>query len=1089
MFNTSSQQNAITDIESKVYSKLTKSELINNRYRIVQSLGEGSMGMVLLVEDRLANNLKLALKKIDSRILDKRTLQIFKKEFELMTRLKHPNVIKVFDFGFDQSSQINYFTMEYIDGPSFKTILQEQGSFSSTQLVPIFIDLCRALSFIQSRKIIHGDINPKNILLSSQKRVVLMDFGLAEVDLEDENKERRGTPLYMAPEVFHNKNCRRSDIFSLGLTFYELLTNEIFYPHLTFRDLLNLVQDKIQFDLHKEKNLSRLSDSLWYPILSKMIAFSIEDRYQTCAEIISDINQAWTTNYSFESPETRDAYVLGAGFVGRDHELQVLKDKLQKPYEIHKILWVKGEAGVGKSRLFYEFRNWCQIHGINFLTGTCNEHIRIHFGPFLPIISEILLLANKKILNQYGPELKKILPLHEALQSITINPTYDPQTEHFLLVKAIVALLTSLAGKYTRGCVLYLNDLHWVDEASIDVINLLLEKIDQANEFPNKAHSSGFHLYFSSRLQVVEKLESIATNTQVCIMQLHPFDQQLVTGYIESVFGEKMLSIKFLNTLPVITHSVGGNPFFLQELIKSLIMKGAIVRHREYWELTKTFKKIKIPDTLKDLINERLIHFPMNDHEREVLHIVALLNRPVSWEELNEITPTDLDLLLRLEQEEILRSEVTLDCIGFSLGHDLIQETIIRTISHKEQLHGKIAQSLESAHSSNLVGIYEELAHHYTQANNREKAIHYLDCAGERARSNFENQKALSFFQKELTLLQENEIKRDIDVRFKMGQVYWTAGNFTGAVKVLKKATEIAELHKDYSQAAQVYWLYSHILVGNDDKLSKINAEKALSLAEKINHKSLIARSYNVLGIYHIYETKDYERAISYFKRGKAIALECNDIYGIIANTGNLSLVYGKLGKFTKALEANNFALTHAPENPEFLRPKAFGYAKQGKYYTGLGDYESALKYFDKSIWVSKKIGCITINIQAQVGKGELLFQYNYYNEVRKICDQLENKVDKIPDHYMILRYKILKAKIMYVTGEKNKGENILLDLLKICDQKSDIATLHYELWCLNKKAQHRNTAMQLYQELSELSKTYKYKKCLQELRENGSDI
>lgn len=276
-----------------------------------------------------------------------------------MTRLKHPNLIGVFDLGFDDSAQTYFITMEYIDGPSLKDILTAQGPFPENQVLSILIDMCRALSFIHSRNIVHRDISPNNIVVTSGNVIKLMDFGLADLDRSD--KRKKGTLPYMVPEIFNGHSGPQSDIFVLGMTIYELLVNTIFYSKFKTQEFISLIRDRTQFQEHHQATIKNIESQSLQQIITQMIAFDPRLRYKNDAAIISAINKLMHRDYPIETDATREAYVLGAGFVGRTKGMDILKQRLKEAPETQKALWVQGHAGVGKSRLFHEFFLWITV--------------------------------------------------------------------------------------------------------------------------------------------------------------------------------------------------------------------------------------------------------------------------------------------------------------------------------------------------------------------------------------------------------------------------------------------------------------------------------------------------------------------------------------------------------------------------------------------------------------------------------------------------------------------------------------------------------------------------------------------------------
>ena len=202
--------------------------IINNRYEIVKLLGMGGMGEVYLVKDKLVANIDFALKMIKRDMVEEGDIKNFKKEFDLMTYLKHPNLARVYDFGLDKKSGNYFITMEYISGISLRDLIAK-GKLSENLFWKIAISLLRTLEFIHSRNIYHHDIKPGNVMLNyesegevSEFAIKLMDFGLADLG-GSEKKQTKGTLPYMAPEVLTGHSGKSADIYSFGIICLELL--------------------------------------------------------------------------------------------------------------------------------------------------------------------------------------------------------------------------------------------------------------------------------------------------------------------------------------------------------------------------------------------------------------------------------------------------------------------------------------------------------------------------------------------------------------------------------------------------------------------------------------------------------------------------------------------------------------------------------------------------------------------------------------------------------------------------------------------------------------------------------------------------
>ena len=200
------------------------------RYRLRRILGQGSMGVVYEGYDPTLNR-RVAVKTIlKSHYLDPSTAQDFSKRFvreaQAAGRLNHSNIVQVHDFGEDDD--VAYLVMEYIEGRELKSFFEDGERFELDEVVRIMCELLDALDFAHEAGVIHRDVKSANVILDSQRRVKLADFGVARIEDSSERSQAGsmvGTPAYMSPEqVTGSAVDRRSDIFSAGVVLYELLT-------------------------------------------------------------------------------------------------------------------------------------------------------------------------------------------------------------------------------------------------------------------------------------------------------------------------------------------------------------------------------------------------------------------------------------------------------------------------------------------------------------------------------------------------------------------------------------------------------------------------------------------------------------------------------------------------------------------------------------------------------------------------------------------------------------------------------------------------------------------------------------------------
>lgn len=204
-------------------------QVIDRKYHILRKLGEGGMGSVFLAKDMILDR-EVALKIINPHLAtDPKLLSRFKVEAIAQAKFHHPNIVVLHDFS--QSGNLFYIVMEYVEGKSLKQVIREEGALTIPRVINIFRQILSAISYAHKNKVIHRDIKPGNILLTSDDTVKITDFGIAKVfGIEGLTSVgvMMGTPWYSSPEqILGGKIDERTDIYSLGVTLFEMLTGKV----------------------------------------------------------------------------------------------------------------------------------------------------------------------------------------------------------------------------------------------------------------------------------------------------------------------------------------------------------------------------------------------------------------------------------------------------------------------------------------------------------------------------------------------------------------------------------------------------------------------------------------------------------------------------------------------------------------------------------------------------------------------------------------------------------------------------------------------------------------------------------------------
>ena len=472
-------------------------------------------------------------------------------------------------------------------------------------------------------------------------------------------------------------------------------------------------------------------------------------------------------------------------FVGRDQELAVLRGYLEQAKRGQgQVVFVSGEAGIGKSRLLLEFRSSILDQAATWLEGHC-----ISYGkniPYLPIIdilkrnfgvqegdndAAIIRKVDEGTANWAEtaratvPYLKYLLSVDPGDPAVTVM---DPLERRAGVFDSLRALLLQ-EGK-RRPLVVVVEDLHWVDEKSEEALAALVDIVASAPVLlvltyrPGYAHSLGERTYFSRlALGRLGSEESAIIAQQVLQVATLPQQlQQLITGKAE------------------------GNPFYIEEVTKSLVESGVLRKTNGSYSLEQPVEQIRVPDTIQEVILSRIDR--LKRQAKEAIQLASVIGREFTVRLLNRISHIEAkmdDLLAELKSLELIYEKAYFPELSYmfkhALTHDVAYSTLL--VERRRALHRIVAAAIEELYADRLSEHYEALAHHYYQGQQWQKALDYLVKAGDKATAAYANQDALDYYARALEVcerLGETALATSISVARSRGLVNYTIGDFRG---------------------------------------------------------------------------------------------------------------------------------------------------------------------------------------------------------------------------------------------------------------------------------------------------------------------
>jgi len=662
------------------------------RYRVIERLGQGGMGIVYRVVDQASGEVA-ALKTLPLRRgIDDRRLLLFKTEFWAMTRLRHPNLPKVHDFG-NLEDGTPYFTMELVEGADLKDSLP----LSLHRFYDVFTQLAQALSFIHARRLVHRDVKASNVRLTEQDgrtRVVLMDFGLVSVLGESAaGQGLSGTAAYLAPEAGHGGVVdARADLFSLGVLAAEALIGRIPRRFAAGSAPASLSASGTHLDL---SGLTGFPPGL-VSLLRKLVA-DAPSRRPASADLVVDTLVGLSGG---DDPRTGTAqkrsYLATSSLVGREPELGRLRAAMDATFEGRGgVLLVAGPAGAGKTRLLREFRVEAMLRGALWAGGAGRNGVASPLQPVVEALTPFLSTLARDAassLRRHAPGLLPVMPgLAPHVPGVeAAPPLQDPAAEAARLLDEVGAVVSALAD--LQPLVLALDDLQWADGTTLRFVEKLLDGAGRG------ARLLVLCTVRSDEVGGSPPLARLLGRHRRATLRLGPFDAGMIRELLAEQFGVEEVGADVVDAL---WRRTGGNAFFLHELLRYMVDEDLVRFAGGRWHLPESLVGVPLPGQLSDILRRRLD--ARSAEEVELLEIFAVAGRPLDLWLLTRLAGPERDqpIFARVDALRV-HDLVAVDGEVVSVRHDRILEFTYERMSpeRRTEIHGRVARVMDKARTN-----------------------------------------------------------------------------------------------------------------------------------------------------------------------------------------------------------------------------------------------------------------------------------------------------------------------------------------------------------------------------------------------------
>jgi tetratricopeptide (TPR) repeat protein len=1026
--------------------------LQNGRYSLLKKLGEGGKGIVFKAQDTALNRV-VAIKVLKGAAPTGEAYSRFISEAQATAKLNHPNIVSIYDIGREGEQQ--FFVIEFIDGMSLRNLMEEspQGQCDIQTVLRIGMDVCNALRYAHAQGVLHRDIKPENIMITKDGLTKLMDFGLAKMLGQPSYTQEGvivGTVAYVAPEIALGKGAdARSDLYSLGAVLYEMVTGRQPFPG---EDPVKVIFGHIHdHPISPTKRDPKVPQPLADCIM-RLLEKDPANRYQSASDLLevlrgiaeSSLRGAPATYHEPSEIVPKPPLAVGeVQLIDRVEELGLLREAVDGAVRGEGgLVFLYGEAGIGKTRLAKEISAYAHMRGMQTLYGRCPTLFTMGSVPPYALWSEAIKNYLEvctpqqlyKVIGTYPSEVCKLVPqIKQKLGAIPELSPISPEQERDRLFEAVSQFISNISKQ--SPLLVVLDDLQWTDQSSL----LLLHYVSRSVQ---KESLLLLGEYRDTDVDERHPLFPVLTelNRERILRPIHLKRMSIdeIVEMIEQILGQEVPK----TFCELVYEKTRGNPFFTEEVIKALKEQEVIYREGSAWRI-KELSSIKFPPTVKSVIEYRIGR--LDEECQNVLTLASFIGKDFAFEALHKITNIEEDKLLDiiekmlktgLIEEKLIRGE-ELYSFADIIVRDVVHEEI-SLLRHK-RLHGTIGAALEELYADEVDEHLGELAYHFLEGGDKDRALEYFLKAGEKAEKVYAHGEATLYLQSALELLEERgeKLRERASVLERLGDIKRFVGEYRACMQYWNEALSLWVQIQNKERIAGVHRKMASVLWDNMGDVEKAKGHhiEALQILETEPKSIELASLYE--GIARMYlGTEDATKALQWAEKALDLAKELNAHEVVAGSYATLGRILINIGDMDKAAECLEKALKIALDN-SYMETALWAYCHLPNTLP-VREYERCLGYSEKGYELAKKVGAI--RHQSWIG-ADLAARYFNLGDIIKSIAFMEESIalDRKASNMPQLHFGLIQMALGYLwLGELDKSEQCIKEAFDISKTLDD---------------------------------------------------
>jgi predicted ATPase len=852
-------------------------------------------------------------------------------------------------------------------------------------------------------------------------------------------------------------NDGRADLYSFGVVLYEMLTGEKpFVGEEPIAIIFQHINDEAPLPSAHLPDLPMEVDRLVMTLMAKQTS----DRYPSakalladlaiCRDLVKDGGISLQDRMVYTEAPRRPRDEFFCTLSGRETELDRIRTAIDQALEGDgQLILLAGSEGTGKSRLILEMLSHAEERTMWTLVGRCMyQEMAMPYQSFIDAlgrrfstVSSVGQVRFRKHLLEDYPEIAALMPhawsAQERSQLEKSEPiTLTPIAEQQRLFQAILHLLFEMADE--RGIVLCMDDLHWGDTGSVQLLHYLARQL-QGHRICLVAAYRPEEVQETSEAPFGETLRRLQAEGLGKLVTLDNLDEPAIRQMVQEITGSRAVSVSVSDR---VYNESGGNPLFAIEILKwwrdrsktHVLDQGTLDTLEGGGEI--------IPPRITDLIARRLNR--LHDNERELLEVAAVGG--VRFDASDLATTLEMDHmgvlrhLNRLERSHGLILPVEGPVYQFT--HGKIQDVLYQELPEvlRQEYHAAWGRMLLVRKEAGADIPIERLANHLYLGGDEDAALPYLMQAGERAQKMYAFREARQYWEQADAVLSDEadeRVEEKIQVLLELARMYYELGQWDTATDYNKKAFELGEKARDLSARARALIQLGAILVGQNKWEAAVKLfEEGIKMHTQAGNNNGIAVGYNYLGqIAH--SRGQWDLAKTHFQRSLDIVSEINDVGRMAHASNNLGLISfaeGDNNSATAYYETSNKQHKDSNNIPGIATVDS----NLGMVYERLEKWDEATNYHRESVELIERMGNTRQLWNAYINLARVSARTNDLVLAEEIIEKAKDILKDLKNQRGLAEAKRVDGLIAYLKEEWDQAQAFFVESEHLCTASKD---------------------------------------------------